>query len=355
MRIRKDDKDMKKIVTAIVGYGFSGSTFHLPPLKHNEQYDIKLVMTRSEHNQAQLKKDYPKAQIVTSYEEILNDKDVDLIVIATSNAVHYSYTKDALLKGKHVVCEKPFVETYNLAKELYDLAAKKGLILRVFHNRKYDGDILTLHQLVKDKNFGEIVSYETRFDQYRPEIGSNWRFKKVDMAGNFYDLAPHLVHHVVSLFGLPQKVYNKLFYDRKGSYVDDHFEMVMYYENGPRCYLGAEMLDRAPKPRQKLVGTKASYVKYEFDVPDTVDYKPENLYQDRQMRSDFIEDPSKPEHINVLKGQHYKFYEVLAKDINDRPKEDEDKKLALSVILVMEMAMKSSLLGEEVDVPQIIK
>lgn len=346
---------MKKIVTAIVGYGFSGSTFHLPPIKHNEKYHIKLVMTRSEHNQAQLKKDYPKAQIVTTYEDILNDKEVDLIVIATSNAVHYSYTKDALLKGKHVVCEKPFVETYELAKELYDLADERGLILRVFHNRKYDGDILTLHQLLKDKDFGDIISYESRFDQYRPEIGSNWRFKKVDMAGNFYDLAPHLVHHAISLFGLPQKVYNKLFYDRKGSSVDDHFEMVLYYENGPRCCLGAEMLDRAPKPRQKLVGTKASYVKYGFDVPDTVDFTPNHLYQEKPVRSDFLEEPNKPQYINVLKGQHYRFYDVLAKDIFNKPIEDEDKKLALSVILVMEKAMKSSLLGEEVDIPQVFK
>ena len=353
MKHRKGEIHMKKIVTAIVGYGFSGSTFHLPPLKHNEAYDIKLVMTRSEHNQAQLKKDYPSAKIVTTYEEILNDKEVDLVIIATSNAVHYSYTKDALLKGKHVVCEKPFVETYALAKELYDLADEKNLILRVFHNRKYDGDILTVHQVLKDKDFGDIVSYETRFDQYRPEIGSNWRFKKVDMAGNFYDLAPHLVHHVVSLFGLPNKVYNKLFYDRKGSNVDDHFEMVMYYDHGLKCYLGAEMLDRAPKPRHKLVGTKASYVKYEFDVPDTVDFKPENLYQDRQMRSDFIEDPSHPEHVDVLKGQHYRFYDVLKEDILNPPKADEDKKLALSVILVMEMAMKSVLEGKEIEVPKL--
>lgn len=344
---------MKKIVTAIVGYGFSGSTFHLPPIKYNENYQIKLVMTRSEKNQAQLKKDYPDAKIATTYEEILNDKEVDLIVIATSNAVHYSYTKDALLHGKHVVCEKPFVETYEIAKELYDLADEKNLILRVFHNRKYDGDILTVHELLKQKDFGKIVSYHTRFDQYKPDIGSNWRFKKVDMAGNFYDLAPHLVHHVVSLFGLPKRVYNQVFLDREGISVDDHFEMIMYYDD-KTCYIGAEMLDRDPKPRQMVVGTKATYTKYEFDVPDTVDYKPENLYQDRQMRSDFIIDPKHPEHIDVLKGQHYKFYDVLANHINKRPVKDEDKDLALSVILVMEMAMKSSLLKKDVDVPQII-
>ncbi len=344
---------MKKIVTAIVGYGFSGSTFHLPPIKHNESYQIKLVMTRSEKNQAQLKKDYPSAKIVTTYEEILNDKEIDLIVIATSNAVHYSYTKDALMHGKHVVCEKPFVETYEIAKELYDLARDKNLVLRVFHNRKYDGDILTVHELIKNKDFGDIVSYSTRFDQYKPDIGDNWRFKKVDMAGNFYDLAPHLVHHVVSLFGLPKRVYNQVFHDRKHISVDDHFEMILYYDH-VTCYIGAEMLDRDPKPRQMIVGTKATYTKYEFDVPDTVDFKPENLYQDRQMKSDYIADPNNPQHIDVLKGQHYRFYDLLAKHIYEKPKEDEDERLALSVVLVMEMAMKSSLEHKDMEIPQII-
>jgi scyllo-inositol 2-dehydrogenase (NADP+) len=172
------------------------------------------------------------------------------------------------------------------------------------------------------------------------------------MAGNFYDLAPHLVHHVVSLFGLPNKVYNKLFYDRKGSNVDDHFEMVMYYDHGLRCYLGAEMLDRDPKPRHKLVGTKASYVKYGFDIPDTVYDKSDNLYQNRHIRSDYITDLKHIEHVDVLKGQHYRFYDLLAEHINQIPKTDEDKTLALSVILVMELAMKSSMLGEEIEMPK---
>lgn len=344
---------MKKIGTAIVGYGFSGSAFHLPLIKNNDQYEIKLVMTRSKENQEKLKNDYPSAKIVLTYEEILNDKDIDLIVIATSNAVHYSYTKDALMHGKHVVCEKPFVETYETAKELYDLADEKNLILRVYHNRKYDGDILTIENLIKEKDFGKIRSYHTRADQYQPNIGSNWRFKKVDMAGIFYDLAPHLVHHAVRLFGLPKRVYNHRFQDRLGSKVDDHFEMIMYYDE-VTCYLGAHMLNRNLQPKQMLIGTHATYVKYGADEPDIVDVKPKKIYQEKTIKSDFIDDPKNPEHIDVLKGQHYQFYELLAKHINHPPKEDEDKKLALSVILVMEMAMKSDLKNEDIKIPQII-
>lgn len=353
MRYNEDverDDNMNKIVTALIGYGFSGSTFHLPPLVHNPNYKIKYVMTRNEIRQNEAKKDCKGVMIATTYEEILKDKEVDLIIIATSNSVHYQYTKEALLHGKHVVCEKPFVESYNLAKELYDLAEQKGLVLRVFHNRKYDGDFLTVQNLLKEKNFGDIISFSTRFDQFKPEIGENWRFKKVDMAGNFYDLAPHLVHHVVALFGKPNKVYNKIYHDRPGILVDDHFEMILYYDQ-LTCYIGAEMLDRDPKPRMFVVGTNATYTKYEFDYPDTVDVKQEDVYQKRQMRSEFIDNSMHIEKIKVLKGKHYYFYELLAAHITNKPKVDEDKDLALLVILVMEMAMKSALTNKEVEIP----
>ena len=165
---------------------------------------------------------------------------------------------------------------------------KKGLILRVFHNRKYDGDILTLKALMDKKDFGDIVSFSTRYDQFGPNISENWRFKKGEMAGIFYDLSPHLIHHVVFLFGMPNKIYNKIYYDRVGASVDDHFEMILYYDK-TFCTIGAKMLDRDPSPKMYLEGTKATYTKYEFDVPDTVDNLQDEIYQMRQMRSDFID------------------------------------------------------------------
>lgn len=343
---------MKKINAAVIGFGMSGRKFHVPGLNESNYYNIKKVMTRNEQNQKDLANDYPNIEIITSFEDALNDPEIDLIVIATSNDVHYEYTKRALMNGKHVVCEKPFVETYKEAKELYDLAKEKGLLLKVFHNRKYDGDITTAKKVIESKQLGTLVSFTTRFDRLIPDIGPNWRFKNTLMAGIFYDLAPHLVHHALDLFGMPNAVYNNLFYDRK-SIVDDHFEMIMYYDNDFKVYLGAEMLERNPLPRIELVGSEKTYVKYGYDNPDSVNVLGKETYQKGNLKSVIIDNNLKEEPIPLLLGLHYLFYDNLALEINSHILDSVDTPLALGVILVMEKAMESYHKKTTIKVPQL--
>ena len=331
---------MKKINLALVGYGFSGSTFHLPTIKENKNYHIKYIMTRNKDRQAQAKRDCKDVIIATDYSQILNDHTVDVVILATSNKVHYAYTKEALEHGKHVVCEKPFVKSYKTAKKLFDLAEEKNLILRVFHNRKYDGDVLTLKQLLNDIDFGKIVSFHARFDQFKPEIGENWRFKNVEMGGLFYDLAPHLVHYTIDLFGMPKKVYNKLYKDRANMTVDDRFEMILYYDTF-ECHLSAQMLARDPNPKFQIIGTHATYTKYGYDEPETIHTRQKDIYQLDQQNSYLVDNHKHKESIKVLKGKHYLFYELLAQHIYKKPEKDIDKFLSLGVIHIMEMAMKS--------------
>jgi len=341
---------MQKIKTAIVGYGMSGRIFHLPPLIHHANYEIKKVMTRNPKNQKDLHDQYPDIQIVTDYHDIIEDPEIDLVILATSNDVHYEYTKEALLHDKHVVCEKPFVDTYTKAKELFELAEEKKRILRVFHNRQYDGDMMTIKRLLKTKDFGQIVSFTARFDRYAPEISDNWRFKDTHMSGIYYDLAPHLVHDAVELFGLPNLVFNTLYDDREKTKVDDHFEMVLYYDT-MTVFLGSQMLERDPKPRFEIIGTKAGYVKYGFDQPDVVNKEPKEVYQTSGLKSVFMTTPDQKQDIPLYLGEHYRFYNLLAHHIDEYPEEDIDKQHALSVILIMQLGLVSHQTKQMIKVP----
>lgn len=344
---------MKKINVAVIGFGMSGRQFHLPPLINNEKYQVLKVMTRSEVNQSDLKKLYKNVEIITSFDAAVNDENIDLIIIATSNDVHFEYTEKALLNNKHVVCEKPFVESYKDAKYLYDLAKEKGVLLKVFHNRKYDGDIMTAKKIVEEGLLGRIISFKTRFDRLRPEIGVNWRFRDTTMAGIFYDLAPHLVHHAIDLFGMPNAVYNELFFDRDNSLVDDHFELTMHYDNGFKAFLGAEMLERNPLPRIEIVGVNNTYAKYGFDNPDSVNFPLNETYQKPHLRSVLIDNNLNEINVPILLGAHYKFYENLAYEITNNITDSVDTKLALGVILVMEKAMESYKKKTLVGVPKL--
>ena len=79
---------MKKITTALIGYGLSGREFHLPQLMNNPHYTLKTVLTSNPNNQQQIKKISSEIEIVTDYDLVLKDPQIDLIVLAVSNDVH---------------------------------------------------------------------------------------------------------------------------------------------------------------------------------------------------------------------------------------------------------------------------
>src|SRR5690606_38683033 len=121
-------------------------------------------------------------------EELIKDKNIELVVITAPNEVHYSLAKSALEKGKHVVLEKPMTNTIEEAEKLINLANAKNLILSVFHNRRWDGDFLTVKELIGSEKFGEIRTFESHFDRFRPEVRDRWREVPGPGAGILYDL-----------------------------------------------------------------------------------------------------------------------------------------------------------------------
>ena len=114
---------------------------------------------------------YPAAEIVRSLDEMLADKAIELVVVTTPNATHFDLAKQALEAGKHVVIDKPFTATSEEALELdcADLPRSKGLLAIPFHNRRWDGDFLTVKKLIADEAVGRLVTFECRhFDRFRP-------------------------------------------------------------------------------------------------------------------------------------------------------------------------------------------
>jgi len=348
--VRKDD-EMNKLKVAIIGYGMAGRLFHLPPLLGNPMYVVKYIMSNNEQTIQELKSKYPSIEIIHQIEEALTDQQIDLMVIATPNDVHFSYTEMSLLAGKHVVCEKPFVESLQEAHFLFELAEKQKKILRVFHNRQYDGDILTIHDLVNQNPFGRIISMTARFDFYSPTVQDRWREKPGIMPGKFYDLAPHLIDHIIRLFGLPKSLQMKTYQDREGALVDDHFEMAMYYEQ-LTCYLGAGQLFRNPLPRFQIDGTQASYYKYGYDQPDVNYQNLGDAHQSSGLKSELYTSDREKRDIPLLIGKHYLFYDKLANDIEKGILKDSDRTYALMVVGLMEIAQRSNHLNQIVEIPQ---
>ena len=105
------------------------------------------------------------------------------------NETHYALAKQCLEAGKHVVIDKPFAATSVEARELIELAAALRVVVAPFHNRRWDGDFLTVKQLLQDGPIGRLVTFESHFDRFRPVPRENtWKEAANDANGMLMDL-----------------------------------------------------------------------------------------------------------------------------------------------------------------------
>src|SRR4051812_41368095 len=101
------------IKTGLLAYGMSGKVFHAPFLSAHPGFDLYAI---TERHQKKAHVDYPGIKSYDSVEALIGDDSIAHVVINTPNFTHYDYAKQALLKGKHILVEKPFAATVEEAK-----------------------------------------------------------------------------------------------------------------------------------------------------------------------------------------------------------------------------------------------
>jgi scyllo-inositol 2-dehydrogenase (NADP+) len=251
------------INVGLIGYGFAGRTFHAPVIASVPELKLASVVQRSGDG---AKERYPWVRIVRDTESLYADPSIDLVVVTTPSTDHYSFTKAALLAGKHVVVEKPFTATTEEADELIGLARERGLVLSVFHNRRWDGDFLTLSQIVRQGIVGRLTDAEFRWERFSPIANpERWRDSGGPGTGVFYDLGVHFLDQALSLFGTPLQIKADIRTIRDGAVSDDAFDVTLTYADGLRLALRSMLLARQPGPRYTLHGTAGTFVKYGED------------------------------------------------------------------------------------------
>ena len=249
------------VKVAIIGFGLAGRVFHAPFVHAVPGLRLSYIVQRQGNAAAEA---YPEAMVLRSLDEALAS-DADLIVIGSPNATHYAFAKSSLEAGKHVVIDKPFCATSDEVLQLIRIAAKKSLILAPFHNRRWDGDFLTVKTLISEKSFGRLVSYTARWDRFNPTPKKDtWKEAGDAANGLLLDLGSHLVDQVLALFGSPLKVAASIRTERDGSVIDDAFDLELYYERlVASCH--STLLACDAGPRFLLHGTEGSFKKFGLD------------------------------------------------------------------------------------------
>ena len=154
-------------------------------------------------------------------------KDVDAVYIASPHLTHYEYTKEALIAGKHVLCEIPFLLSGDRAKELYDLATEKSLMLMEASKTAFCPAFNHIITLVKSGIIGDVVDVDASFSKL---INEDSRILDYAQAGGaITELSPLPLMAIVKLLG--KDIKESRFYSRIEHDVDIFTKGVFEYEN----------------------------------------------------------------------------------------------------------------------------
>jgi len=239
-----------------------GRVFHAPLLSSVEGLELAAVVERSSDNAAQR---YPGITTYRSLDDMLADSSLGLIVVTTPSGTHFEVARQILEAGKSVVVDKPTATTSSEVAELIALATARGTHLIPFHNRRWDGDFLTIQKLLHEGSVGRLVYLESVFDRWRPvPSGRAWKEDPAQGGGALLDLGPHLADQVLLLFGKPEAVSADVKRERDGEGSVDAFSLRLRYP-GLSVTLASNCLSALARPRFHLRGTKGNYWKWGLD------------------------------------------------------------------------------------------
>ena len=254
----------RRLRVGISGYGLAGRVFHAPLLA-SCGFDVAGVVTNNPERQAQVRGDFPSAQVLGSIHDLVA-LNLDLVVVASGNSAHASDAIAALESGAHVVVDKPMGRTVAEIKSILSVAQSHGRMAIPFFNRLWDSDALTIQKIIDEKILGNIFRMESRFERFRPgNTPKNWRESASleEGGGNLLDLQPHLISTALDWFGPATLEYASVRNIRKMS--DDDVVLVLNHENGVDSYLAASAIIGAPGPRIRLSGDEGTLIIRDLD------------------------------------------------------------------------------------------
>lgn len=344
---------MTPIKTAVIGYGLSAKTFHLPFIRALAEFELSAISTSQTE---QVSQDWPEIDHYLSASELIENSDAELVIITAPNDVHFDLAKLALENHKHVILEKPFVTEVAEGEALIALAKQQQLQLSVYQNRRWDGDFITLQKMINDGRFGEIKHFESHFDRFRPEVRQRWREQASVGGGILFDLGPHLIDQTLQLFGLPEAVTAQCETMREGSNNVDYFNLILHYPKHLAC-LHADLYSAGPNRRYIVKGSAGSYEKSYLDPqepqlaagldPTHPDWGAEPaehygyLYQNEQAQA-----------IPSERGCYQQYFQQMAQAIRHNAPLPVSAEEALWSIKLIKLAMESSRLGRTLKLPQ---
>jgi len=345
------DAMSEKIPNAVViGYGYAGRRFHSYLIGLTPGLRLHGVASRDPAVRQQIVAER-KCRAYESFEQVIADAEVDLVVLATPHDTHARLAVAAMNAGKHVVTDKVMCLRMAEADEMIETSRRKGVVLSVFHNRRLDGDFLTLKQVLAEGTLGEVRWIEMAWQRWGPP--RNWRAKRASGGGRLYDLGAHMIDQLLQLFPEPvESVYCRMHHDfdpASGVDVESQATVTIGFAGGRTGIADASSFAALHKPRFYALGSAATFMKHGVD-PQEAALASESIDSAREDEYEYalVHDGKSARVVPTLPGRWRSYYENVAEAITRgepllvKPEE------VRRVVGVLEAAVRSGETGEVV-------
>ena len=241
----------------ICGYGGMGRHHGTYLIPKSKQFKVMGVYDVDTSRQTQAIEDGFKNY--ETYEAMLKDENIDVILIATPNEIHKDLSIDAMRHKKHVICEKPVTLTSLELEEIMAVEKETGQTFMVHQNRRWDEDYLVVRNLFEHKQIGDVFHIESRVHGANG-IPGDWRCEKKHGGGMLYDWGVHLLDQILRMIESPLKSVNNINSYVLGHDADDGFTSLLQFESGVMCLVEVSTTNFIPLPRWYVKGTEGTAV-----------------------------------------------------------------------------------------------
>ncbi|HLK63065.1 MAG TPA: Gfo/Idh/MocA family oxidoreductase [Bryobacteraceae bacterium] len=217
---------MKTYKTAVFGTGFVGRV-HLEGIRRLGYVQVYAIGEPQIEKANQLAAEFGVEKTDADYRRILEDPNVDAVHVCTPNFMHFPIAKDALLAGKHVICEKPLATSVEQARELVDLAAKTKLRNATFHNLRFYPQVQQMRRMIQDGDLGDLLVVQGTYSQdwLLFDTDWNWRLESkhngpsrclADIGSHWCDMAEHITGQRITSLCADTQTFHKVRKQPKG-------------------------------------------------------------------------------------------------------------------------------------------
>lgn len=203
--------------------------------------------------------------VFETVEELLDKTKPQALYVATSTFAHVEPTVAALAAGVSVILDKPMGVNLAEADQMVAASNASSANLYVFHNRRGDGDFITLEQLVKSGALGDLVLLQSRLmanGKQPAATPENWRADPARGGGMLLDWGPHLTDHVLAVMpGKPVRVLGEVRTVSWSLPVENYFRISLWFDDGGRAEIEYNNAAPLEMPRFYALGAKACALK----------------------------------------------------------------------------------------------